>query len=191
MKSIITQLPNERWKRNTGKKTMEIGCPWLTYGAIIALETIIKPDFKVMEFGSGGSTKFFAARCSYVRSFETLPVWYNVVKEQCPSVNLSCMNEAGIIEALKQEQDKFYDIILVDSGGDDINRRRTRRLHLALAAIPKLKDDGWLVVDNYDQYMRDFDLNGWWYYTFDDLPVKTSSHNYGGKGTRFYQRKIV
>ena len=59
MKSIITKIPS-REAFLKGEDTLKIGYPWLTYGAVIALEEVIKPDFKILEFGSGGSTFFFA-----------------------------------------------------------------------------------------------------------------------------------
>ena len=36
--------------------------PWISFGAILFLEKILKKDMQVYEYGSGGSTLFFAQR---------------------------------------------------------------------------------------------------------------------------------
>jgi len=49
--------------------------PWLTYDAIHYLTAQVRPDLKVFEYGSGGSTLFWASRTSLCVSVEHDPAW--------------------------------------------------------------------------------------------------------------------
>lgn len=55
--------------------------PWLTFPAIRFLEQIVRKDMRVWEYGSGGSTLFFAARAGEVLSVEHDPEWAGKVRE--------------------------------------------------------------------------------------------------------------
>ena len=52
---------------------------WL--GAIYELDILLCPSDCVLEFGSGGSTLFFARRCHEVYSYETDIDWHNSVRD--------------------------------------------------------------------------------------------------------------
>ena len=84
MKTIITDIPDYKTFYK-GQKTLEIGYPWITFGAIMALEKILadsKGRFNILEMGSGGSTLFFQNRCASLVSFEDDPQWVEKVKEK-------------------------------------------------------------------------------------------------------------
>lgn len=49
--------------------------PWMAYQAIEWLENYLKPDMRVFEFGSGGSTLFFAFRVKEVYGVEHDQRW--------------------------------------------------------------------------------------------------------------------
>ena len=57
------------------------GVPWMAPGAISWLESNIANDFKILEWGSGGSTKWFANRCEKIVSVENQKGWYDKVKK--------------------------------------------------------------------------------------------------------------
>ncbi len=50
--------------------------PWIPFLAIQFLEAILRPEMKVFEWGSGGSTVFFAQRVSRIVSIEHEREWY-------------------------------------------------------------------------------------------------------------------
>lgn len=52
--------------RNSGQGTLEFQIPWMVFGCIDFLDDWLKPDMRVFEYGSGGSTLFFANRVSNV-----------------------------------------------------------------------------------------------------------------------------
>lgn len=180
MRTIITKIPNHRTFIR-GRFTMEIGYPWLAYGAIIALEQIVEKSYSILEFGSGGSTVFFANRAKDVRSIETSPIWYDKVKavmdEKHPNVSLSLNTMDTIRQFLTNEPDGKYDLILVDS-----DPLQTNRLEIATLAAAKLKSRGWVVLDNYGKRkLYKFYPAGWELFTFDTF-------NYSGNGTRILRK---
>jgi hypothetical protein len=60
--------------------------PWLGYRAIRHLEGLLEPDWKVLEFGSGMSTLWFAKRCHTVVSIEDNEQWYLEILSKPPSL---------------------------------------------------------------------------------------------------------
>lgn len=56
--------------------------PWLCFEAIERLGAWLRPGMQVFEWGSGGSTLFFAERAASVRSVEHDRAWYEVVRER-------------------------------------------------------------------------------------------------------------
>lgn len=175
MKTIISDITNHK-DFLKGKWTLEIGYPWLSLGAIIALEGIVNKRLRVLEFGSGGSTIFWAKNCKNVKSFETNADWYQKVQQKVKryrNVEIGLANEKQILRAITKEPDKHYDIVLVNP-----NLKEARRTLLAEAAVPKVKPGGWLVINNYGKYgMENFNYPKSEIYTFDNL-------KYSGRGTR-------
>ncbi len=178
MKTIINELPNRRNYLH-GRYTVEIGYPWFSYGAIMAIEEQVKPEHNVLELGSGGSTIFFSKRCESVKSYETSPSWEQKVKlalPNPPNVSLVCGSPDELIGIVKKEPEMYYDWLIVDSAA--IGRRHRFRLRMMIESVSKLKTGGFMVVDNYDdKYLNTFDYSKWKVYTFDDL-------RYGGMGTK-------
>ncbi|MBT0813041.1 class I SAM-dependent methyltransferase [Litoribacter ruber] len=145
------------------KSPLVLGVPWITFEAIEYLQSLIKSDFKVFEFGSGGSTRFFSERTSEVYSVEHDEGWFKLVSNKLGShSNLRLYFEPGIVpktgmgiqikdedggnfnfkdyvETILEFEDDFFDLILIDGKARNIS---------ILNALPKLKKGGYLVVDN-------------------------------------------
>src|SRR5712671_3515037 len=64
---------------------LELEVPWFSYAAIDFLEDFLKPEMTVCEYGSGGSTFFFARRVRSVFSIEDNPRWHQLVSERLMS----------------------------------------------------------------------------------------------------------
>jgi len=63
--------------------------PWLTYPACTFLAQIVRPEFKVFEFGSGSSTIWWGARVAEVHSVDHDAAWVGRTRPQCSAnVNL-------------------------------------------------------------------------------------------------------
>ena len=198
--SILSQLP--RYDRFLGGKgTLEVGYPWLSVGAILALEGVIfrvdqahQAPKRVLELGSGGSTVFFAKRAESVLTVETDPTWAPLTLQAlerhgvASKVFLQACTNAESERYVNAQPNSSFDLMLVDHAADHMvvgrgARHAFSRLPLALIALPKLRSTGWLVVDNYALHgMEAFDYTGWETWVFDDM-------RYSGRGTLIARRR--
>lgn len=145
------------------KSPLVIGLPWITFEAIDFLKDIVRPEMKVFEFGSGGSTRFFTERVAEVHCVEHHEGWYKkVANELHPHTHLDLrwipgMEPTGVLEkkhedeskdgldyssyasAISKFDDAYFDLILVDG--------KARNACIA-TSLPKLRRGGWLLVDN-------------------------------------------
>lgn len=62
-----------------GKTSVKDGEIWITFKGKRFLESILTPQMDVFEYGSGGSTIFFARRVRHLTSVEHDRDWYNTV----------------------------------------------------------------------------------------------------------------
>jgi SAM-dependent methyltransferase len=64
---------------------IDLEIPWFPYAAIDFLESYLQPSMRVFEFGSGGSTLFFAKRTKHVTAVENDQAWFDRVSERVKS----------------------------------------------------------------------------------------------------------
>jgi predicted O-methyltransferase YrrM len=72
-----------------GKSPLDLELPWLPYAAIDFLDQFLRPDMTVCEYGSGGSTLFFARRVKSVYSIEDNPKWFELVTGRVKQLGLA------------------------------------------------------------------------------------------------------
>jgi Methyltransferase domain len=125
--------------------------PWLTKDSIAILDKWIRPDHRVIEFGSGGSTLYFAARCARLVSYEHDGSWHRKVRSRLDklvhsNVELHCfpLDDPRYCDHVGSLADQSVDLILIDG---------RRRAECTWNAIPKLKPGGLLVIDNAERYL--------------------------------------
>ena len=70
------------------KTPVDLELPWFAYAAIDFLDDFLKPHMTVCEYGSGGSTLFFARRARRVFSIEDDPEWHNLILDRLQSRNI-------------------------------------------------------------------------------------------------------
>src|SRR5262245_38958640 len=109
-----------------GKTPLDLELPWFSYAAIDFLDAHIKPHMTVCEYGSGGSTLFFARRARSVFSIEDNRTWYELVSNRVRQKSLANVtlrlcpfdfkNPAGFEQSayLHAIPDRKFDIIVVD-----------------------------------------------------------------------------
>jgi len=141
---------------------LEIELPWISYGAIDFLDGYLKPDMTVYEYGSGGSTLFFASRVARVTSIEHDPRWYSRVqtKLQANSVtnvnlqllewDLSQMADFENSPYVQSLRDTEADVILID-GLEDLSKYNRRPICFALAET-QIKQGGIIILDDSWRY---------------------------------------
>lgn len=156
-------IPDRYW---TGKPLLKARLPWLTPGAIQALETIVQPHFDVLELGAGGSTLFFSDRCRSVYSWEPDPNWSAAIRTRLHRKNVVFFDQ---LKSLVEHKPKF-DLVLVDNN-DQYGNRRT----IVLMVLNVVCPGGWLVLDNYGRYR--LTLNGHWTCAF------YNDTHWSGRGT--------
>ncbi len=163
-----------RWKRFLPPYQTPVGnaMPWVTFEAIRFMEKHLHRTMKVFEYGSGGSTLFLCKRVEEVISVEHDKRWFDTLREKIKTENIKkwkgfliepkFVGETGTSNAdamqyrssaqefLKYDFKTYcsyvdnypyesFDWILVDG------RARPSCLK---HAIPKLKQGGYLLLDN-------------------------------------------
>ena len=108
------------------KTPLEHEIPWFSYAAIDFLESFLRPNMTVCEYGTGGSTVFFARRVKSVVSIESDPRWFARVNADLAAKSLrnasislhpfDFKNTAGFADSsyLHAIPDEKFDVIVVD-----------------------------------------------------------------------------
>ena len=122
--------------------------PMISYRARRAIEELLTKDSQMVEFGSGNSTLWFAARTGFVLSIEDDKEWYAHVQKQCSSLDSYNVRHEFRTEKnytnLLDIQNESLDFALVDG---------TDREGCIRSVVPKLKRGANLYLDNSDKDM--------------------------------------
>jgi hypothetical protein len=144
-----------------GRKTpADLELPWFAYAAIDFLDGFLKSNMTVCEYGSGGSTMFFARRTQRVFSIEDNLEWFNSVSNRLCAKSISNVtmklcpwdfkNPAGFEDSdyLNAIPDERFDVIVVD-GSEEWTRIRPACFEKAQTRVKK---NGIIVVDDSWRY---------------------------------------
>lgn len=130
--------------------------PWLTRDANMILRSLVRSQDVGLEFGSGRSTLWFAARVKHLTSVEHEEKWHthvqarlkeggfqNVTLHLCPS-SAGAEHNAKYVGILDRLERNSLDFVSVDG---------ICRGACALAALPKIRGGGFLLIDNVNWYL--------------------------------------
>jgi hypothetical protein len=118
--------------------------PWLTYPMIEFLNGFDFSEKTVFEFGSGGSTLYWAARAKKVISVEFDREWYRSLIPKIPgNVTLIHEPDGGKYAGTIRQFSCRFDVIVIDGA---------ERMCCALAALDSLAPDGLIILDNAEWY---------------------------------------
>lgn len=143
-----------------GRTPLDLEMPWFSYAAIDFLEKFLQPHMSVCEYGSGGSTIFFARRTRSVFSIEDNKGWHDLVthrvrEKQLGNVHIELhpfdfKNPAGFEHSayLQAMPDEKFDVIVVD-GSEEWTQVRPICFEKAERHI---KPGGIIVVDDSWRY---------------------------------------
>jgi hypothetical protein len=139
-------LTNQGWFRSfKTKQSVDANgqpLPWCTYPFINFIESRLTKQMNVFEYGSGNSTRWYAARVGTIKAVEHDKSWFEFVKNQLP-INASVVyQDVTNIESYTGEVSKSgqkYHVVIVDG------RQRVRCVEQAIA---NLNTDGVIVFDN-------------------------------------------
>lgn len=144
------------------RSPIELALPWFSYAAIDFLDANLRRDMRVFEFGSGGSTIFFAERCATVRAVEEEPKWAARVRVHAAErrlENLEVVNapfdfsEPQGFESSKylaQVRSGKWDVIVIDGADNDF----TIRPRCFGAAESQVNPGGMIVIDDSWRYVQ-------------------------------------
>jgi len=125
--------------------------PWFTRYAVRLLEHRLQPEHAGLEWGSGRSTLWLAQRTARLISIEHDPGWYDKARRglatlpnPSATVLLRTVEPPAYLEPCNALDDGLLDYVVVDGA---------RRGECALAAIPKLRSGGTLVIDDIHRYL--------------------------------------
>lgn len=173
---LIRDFP--RWFRSQGGSALDNETVWITLAALRHLPSILGPTSRVLEYGCGGSTLYFAKHAGEVVSIEHDPAWARVVgdraKEKAKIILKEPVREPPGTYASTDERyrdmsfrayaaaadvyaDGYFDLLLIDG------RARTSAF---AHARRKVRPGGWIVLDNsdrpaYGSILRDARAEGW------------------------------
>jgi Methyltransferase domain len=117
---------------------------WYTYPALSFLEGRIKPDMRVFEFGSGHSTRWWAARTSSVHAVEDDRAWYERLIASGLPTNIDLQYEVGedaYVQSIAARGQSF-DVVVIDG---------SHRIECTFACLSWLSAEGVVVWDNSEQ----------------------------------------
>ena len=129
--------------------------PWLTFPAIAFLESRLRHDLRVFEYGAGYSTLWWAARVQSVVSCEHDAVWVEDMRQRVPS-NVVLLHRPlvpAIEEYCNEANRHLVDVIVIDG---------RNRVECAKRCLPGLSEQGVIVWDNSDRarYAEGFEFLG-------------------------------
>jgi hypothetical protein len=131
--------------------------PWYTYPCIEWLAGRLWDTDVVFEFGAGSSTLWYGQMVATVHAVEHDPAWFSRLAEVAPSnvelkLRQPAPDEVGTLEpestvseyvrVIERYPARFFDVVAVDG---------VERLTCIRSALPHLKDDGLLILDNSDR----------------------------------------
>jgi hypothetical protein len=130
--------------------------PWYSYPAIEYIKQLDFSEKTVFEFGSGNSSRFWANRCRSLVAVEDDETWYDKIRTQLPTnVDYRYIEDRDeYINSISGSSDP-YDVVIIDG---------SYRLACVTPALAKLRDDGFVILDNSDwnekasQLLRESDL---------------------------------
>ncbi|MCW2504346.1 MAG: hypothetical protein JWO79_2630 [Actinomycetia bacterium] len=132
--------------------------PWLTPQANQILETMLRPSDHGLEFGSGRSTSWLGGHSGHLTSVEHDQGWHATVSARLKERELHNVDyvfaprdvpddrgdQSEYVTVAARFADASLDFALVDG---------IYRDYSALAAIPKLRSGGLLVIDNVNWFL--------------------------------------
>jgi hypothetical protein len=116
--------------------------PWMNYAVIDFLEERLAGDLTLLEYGSGNSTLFYAARTNHITSVEEDEKWYNFFVPQLPQNATLILCAPYLPEKYVTPEEirgKRFDVIVID--GADRNLCLYR-------AIDYLSERGVVILDD-------------------------------------------
>lgn len=152
---------------------LENELPWMTFPAISQIRSFLEPSMSVFEYGSGGSTVFFASRVREIVSIEHDKSWYQKLQKELKKLDVdNCTVRHRPPSQIEDElpgdpadpndyvsSDESYEGMTFRDYATQIDEYPDGHFDLIVVdgrarpscfkhSVPKIKDTGMLVWDN-------------------------------------------
>lgn len=198
MKTLFSSIQYySSWRKHLlpGRNSVVDQSPWIGFSAIRFLKENIRSDMRVFEYGSGGSTLFWAPRVQELVSVEHDKLWYqnmNEILNKQPVENYKYILEEPV-DDFQFPDKRFENPDDYISGDPSYKGKKFERYAKSIDSypdnyfdvvvvdgrarpscikhgIPKLKKGGFLIIDNSERkyYLApfSFERNSWKISTF-------------------------
>ena len=139
------------WKEGASVDSRGHPVPWLCYPANTLLAERVKPGLRVFEWGSGGSTLWWANRGATVVACENDDTWFRRVTASAPSGATIVHRDLGELYIEEPVHHEPFDVVVID--GFDRNA-------CSSVAAKCLTDRGVIIWDNTDRERYKSGLDG-------------------------------
>ena len=184
--SIMQDFPAWRAHLQDGRNPVDDKMPWICFSAIRFIRKIVRPDMNVFEYGSGGSTLYWATHVHKIVSVEHDPLWFKkmigeldkqginnvdyILSEPMPDPAFMAKNYAEPDDYISS--DPAYEGKSFQSYAKTIDKFHNEEFDVIVVdgrarpscikhAIGKLKKNGYLIIDNSERkyYLRPFSVD--------------------------------
>ena len=156
------RYPAAWWRARTGRVPER---PWIVPAAIGWLGRRIRPDWSVLELGSGRSTAWYARRAGRVISLEDNEYWAAQTRERLEGAGLSNVElRLRAVEDFPREiaslPDASFDLVVMDF----LEAPEVTRIDALRPARDKVRPGGLLLLDDSDRpgYAEAYELLAGW-----------------------------
>jgi hypothetical protein len=150
-----------------GHSPLADAVPMMTFDAIAWLRAYLRPNMHVFEYGSGGSTVFFARRVEHLVSIEHDTEWYARTKNRIGTVSTDRLSyvlqppEPGSEDGYGSTDERYRGMHFSsyvrtiddypDAGFDLVSVDGRARSACLTRAVRKVKPGGFVLLDNSDR----------------------------------------
>lgn len=141
----LAYLPSCLWSTLLLKCGYRQQLPWLGYRAVRHLDKLIRPSWRILEYGSGMSSLFFAKRCSQLVSIESDREWFSAMLRRFNESGIQNVNYRlcgpSFYATHSDLSDGTFDLVVVDGIARD---------QCAVEALRVVRPGGYVFYDNSD-----------------------------------------
>jgi len=168
-----------------GRQALTNKEPWIVPESLEHLRGLMMPDFKVFEWGSGGSTIWFAERCKELVSVDDHKKWFDIVlgwirERDLRNVDLKFLPGKPwhkYADAILEYPEAHFDLVFVDG-------RRSVRARCIENALIRIKPGGTLLIDNsnwLDSFPSFTSHSAYDIWTWDRVDYRAPDHKWLGQ----------
>lgn len=151
-----------------GRDALNKGEPWIVPDALVVLKSIVKPTWRVFEWGSGGSTVYWSRNCASVISIEHLEQWMPRITAMMADFQCPANWDIRLVPADMSVQTEHYrnyaNAILDVEGSFDliyVDGEATSRGWCLEHALTRVVPGGYLLLDN-SNWLEGHDFGSEW-----------------------------